>query len=121
LEDEVNLVGDVLDQPVIDRNGHPMGRVDGIVLELRDGLPPHVVSLAIGPRVLGERLHPAIGRWVAAIEDALGLSHGRPVDISASAMRIANSEVRVDVAIGDTSAGIVEQRLRRWILRLPRA
>ena len=117
----MNLVGDVLDQPVIDRNGHPMGRVDGIVLELRDGGPPHILSLAIGPRVLGQRLHPAIGRWVAAIEDGLGLSRGRPVELSASGMKIANNDVRVDVAIGDTSAAIVEQRLRRWIRRLPGA
>jgi hypothetical protein len=115
----VDLVCDVLDQPVIDRNGHPMGRVDGIVLELRDRLPPRVVSLAIGPVALGERLHPILGRLVAAIEQAFGIAQGRPVEIDASDWTIANNGVHVDVAISDTSAAIVEERLRRWVRRLP--
>jgi sporulation protein YlmC with PRC-barrel domain len=58
----MDLVRDLLDQPVVDRNGRPMGRVDGIVLDLRADAPPRVVSIAIGPAVLGERLHRAIGR-----------------------------------------------------------
>jgi hypothetical protein len=117
----VDLVRDVLDQPVIDRNGHPMGRVDGIALELRDGSPPHVVSLVIGPAALGHRLHPAIGRLVTAIEESLGIAQGRPVEVSASNVTVTHNDVRVDVAIGETSAAIVEQRLRRWIGRLPGA
>jgi len=117
----MNLVRDMLDQLVIDRNGHPMGRVDAVVLDVRNGLPPRVLSLAIGPVALGERLHPTIGRWVAAIEAAFGIAAGRPVEISASAAQIADNGVHVDIAIGDTAAAIVEQRIRGWLGRLPGA
>lgn len=117
----MNLVCDMLDQPVIDRNGEPMGRVDGIVLELGAGLPPRVLSIAVGPTVLGERLHPTIGRWVKAIEEGLGISQGRPVEISMREVSLVGNDVRVGVAISDTAALIVEQRLRQWIERLPGA
>jgi hypothetical protein len=115
----MDLVRDLLDQSVVDRNGRPMGRVDGIVLELRDDAPPRVLSIAIGPAVLGERLHPAIGRWVAAIEAGCDVADGRPVEIAMSALRITNDEVHADVAIGETAAGAVEKRVRRWLRRLP--
>jgi hypothetical protein len=117
----VKLVCDVLDQAVFDRDGQPMGRVDGNVLELRDGAPPRVASIVIGPTALGQRLHPLIGRWVAAIEEACGLERERPVEIGASGMRIADDGVRVAAAIGETGAAIVEQRLRAWLRRLPGA
>jgi hypothetical protein len=117
----MNLVCDLLDQPVLDRHRRPMGRVDGIVLEVRPGSPPRVASLLIGPRVLGERLHPVIGWWVTAIEDACGFSRGRPVEISPSQFTIAEGEVHVDLAIGETAAGAVEDGVRRWIGRLPGA
>jgi hypothetical protein len=117
----MDLVRDVLDQPVVDRNGRPMGRVDGIVLDVRADAPPRVVWLAIGPSVLGERLHPAIGRWVAAIEHACGLSRERPVEIAPSDVTIVDGEVRVDLTISETAAAAVEQRVRGWIRRVPGA
>jgi sporulation protein YlmC with PRC-barrel domain len=118
----VDLVRDLLDQPVVDRNGRPMGRVDGLVLDLRDGAPPRVVSVAIGPVVLGRRLHPVVGRWVAAIEQACGVSEGRPVEIAMNDVTLAaHREVRADCAIGDTAAATVEQRVRGWIRRIPGA
>jgi hypothetical protein len=117
----VDLVRDVLDQPVVDRHGRPMGRVDGIVLDLRDGAPPRLTSIAIGPVVLGQRLHPVIGRCVAAIEQACGIGEGRPVEIRMADLTLADGEVRADRAIGDTAAATVEQRVRGWIRRIPGA
>jgi hypothetical protein len=115
----MKLVCDVLDQPVIDRNGHPMGRVDGIVLELRDAAPPRVASIVIGPTALGQRLHPVIGRWVAAIEEACGIERQRPVEISAAGMTVRDYAVTVGAAGGESGATVVEQRLRAWIGRIP--
>lgn len=115
----MDLVRDVLDKQVIDRNGRPMGRVDGIVLELRDGAPPRVDALAIGPAVLGERLHPAIGRWVKAVESVCGVAGGRPLEIAPSEVTLAGDQVRVDRALGDSAAAAVEQGVRKWIRKLP--
>jgi len=117
----VNLVCDLLDTPVVDRNGREMGRVDGIVLEQREGMPPRVAAIEIGPRVLGERLHPAVGRWIAALEQAFGVADGRPVRVALSEVLDIGADVKVDVAIGETAAGAVEQRLRAWIGKLPGA
>jgi len=117
----VKLVCDVLDQPVMDRHGQPMGRVDGIVLELRDGAPPRVASIVIGPTALGQRLHPVIGRWVAAIEEACGIARERPVEIGAREMTVGDNGVRVGAAMSETGAAIVEQRLRAWVRRIPGA
>jgi sporulation protein YlmC with PRC-barrel domain len=117
----MDLVRDLLDQPVVDRNGRAMGRVDGIVLEVGDDAPPRVVSIAVGPSVLGERLHPAIGRWVAAIEMACGVADGRPVEIGVGYVTLVNERVHADLAVGETAALTVEQRIRGWLRRLPGA
>ena len=38
----MDLVCNLLDKRVVDRNGRAMGRVDGIALEQRPGQPPRV-------------------------------------------------------------------------------
>jgi sporulation protein YlmC with PRC-barrel domain len=115
----VDLVRDVLDKLVLDRNGRTLGRVDGIALETHDGRPPTVDAIEIGPSVLGDRLHPTLGRCASALEVALGVAEGRPVRIPFGTVLQVTSVVKVDVAISDTAAGTVENWLRTWIARLP--
>jgi sporulation protein YlmC with PRC-barrel domain len=115
----VDVVRDILDKPVVDRNGREMGRVDGIVLDQRTGEPPRLSAVLIGPSVLGSRLHPTIGRWVAALERGLGVDQGRPVRVDFDDIKAIDGDVTIDLAIGDTTAGIVEQRLRAWLLKIP--
>ncbi len=52
---------EVLDQQVIDRHGELMGKVDGILLELRPGKPPRVAHLVIGGGTAARRVHPPSG------------------------------------------------------------
>jgi len=115
----VDLVRDLLDKAVADRNGREMGRVDGVVLDARPGAPPRLAAIVIGPAVLGHRLHPRIGRVVSAVERRLGWGRGRPVRIAADAFEIAERRVKTRIAIGDTEVDAVEQGLRRWISRIP--
>ena len=117
----MDLIRDVLDKEVKDRNGRLMGRVDGIVLEPREGMPPRVSALEIGPEVLGYRLHPALGRWIAALEQAFGIDEGRPIRIAFGDVIEIGTDVIVDLSIGETAAGQVEKRLRAWIGRIPGA
>ena len=114
----MDLVRDVLDTQLIDRNGRAMGRVDGISLECRAGKPPRVGALLVGPSALGHRLSPRLGRWVEARERALGIDKGRPARISFEQVLDIDQAIKVDLAIGDTSLGVVEQKLRRWIVAL---
>ena len=114
----MDLVRDVLDKRVVDRNGREMGRVDAVLLEFSDGAP-RVTTLLIGPAALGSRLHPALGRLVNALERRLGVDRDRPVMIGVEDVEDIDRRVRLKLSIGQTAAGAIEQLLRRWIVRLP--
>jgi hypothetical protein len=115
---EMDLVRDVLDKAVVDRNGREMGRVDGIVLEAGAGGPPRVAALEIGPSVLAYRLRPVLARWIEAAERAWGVDEGRPVRITTDDILRVELEVTADVAVGQTGAENIELRLRRWVRRI---
>jgi sporulation protein YlmC with PRC-barrel domain len=114
----VQVVRDILDKLVVDRNGREIGRVDGIELELTPGRPPRLGAVLIGPIVLGYRLHPALGRLAAAIERALALGPGRPVRVPFDDVNVG-THVKIGLAAGETAAEAFEQRLRKWVQRIP--
>jgi sporulation protein YlmC with PRC-barrel domain len=60
----MQLGRDVLDQQLIDADGREMGKVDGIVLELRDNQPARVAALVVGGTTLLWRIHGGLARWV---------------------------------------------------------
>jgi sporulation protein YlmC with PRC-barrel domain len=115
----MDLIRDLLDRKVVDRNGREMGRVDSVVLQLKDGAPPRAIGFDIGPAVLAHRVHPMLGRLVAGLEYALGIDAGRPVRIPFERVLDVKDHVRVDVTFGETAASAVEQWLRRWVSRIP--
>jgi sporulation protein YlmC with PRC-barrel domain len=61
---QFDLIRDVLDKQLVDDVKKQMGRVDGIVLELREGEPPRVDHFEVGFAVLAERVLPRAGKWV---------------------------------------------------------
>ncbi len=115
----MDVVRNVLDKSVVDRNGREMGRVDGILLDQKTGQPPRLAAVLIGPSVLGERLHPRLGRLVNALEKRLGLDRDRPTRIDFGDVEDVDRRVRLRLTIGDTAAAAVEQRLRAWWVKLP--
>jgi|SRR5919112_3946728 sporulation protein YlmC with PRC-barrel domain len=116
----MDLVRDVLDKRVVDRNGRDMGRVDSIVVDGGDGnTPPRLAAIEIGPAVLAYRVQPLFGRWVAALEHAFGVDEGRPLRIPFRDVLDVADHVKVDRAFGETPAATIEQRLRRWIGAIP--
>src|SRR5581483_5816746 len=115
----MDIAGEVLDKAVTDRNGHPLGRVDGISLELREGAPPRLQGLIVGPSILGSRLSPLLGRWVAVREYALGVSTGRPVCIPFDEFTMSRNQLKAELLGGESPAASVERLAREWIGRLP--
>ncbi len=115
----MDVVRDVLDKPVFDRDGRPMGRVDGLTITIDDDEPPQLTSVLVGPVALADRLAPAIGRWMVALERALGLPKDRPVSLPFGRVAADDLRLSADVAGSDTSALVVEQRLQRWLARIP--
>ena len=117
----MDLVRDFLDKKVVDRNGREMGRVDAVVLDIPDDAPPRVVAFEIGPEVLAHRLHPALGRWVAALQHGFGVIKEGPLRIAVGQVLDRHDHIKVDLAVGSTVAGLIEHRLRRWVGSIPRS
>jgi len=114
----MDIVRDVLDKSIVDRNGREMGRVDAIVLDVGDG-QPRITALLVGPSALGSRLHPAVGRLMHTLERHLGVARGRPARIAVEDVEEVDRRVRLRLSIGETDVGAIEQWVRRWIVRLP--
>jgi len=115
----MDVVHDVLDKSVVDRNGREMGRVDGILLQQAAGQPAHLTAILIGPSVLADRLHPGLGRIVRALERRFDVDRDRPTRIDVADIDEVDRKVRVRLTISDTAAAVIEQRLRSWLLWLP--
>ena len=108
----MQLVRDLLDKAVADRNGREMGRVDRIIIERSAGSPPRVVGVEVGASALAERLSVALGRWTTALLHGLAVDEGQPLRIDVSQILGVTENVKVDLAVGETSAANVERKLQ---------
>jgi hypothetical protein len=71
----------VLDQQLVDRNDVNMGKVDGLVLELREGGPPRVAAILTGGHLLARRLHPRLETWAKRLMQSWGPDQVEPLRI----------------------------------------
>lgn len=108
----MDLIRDVLDNQIIDRHQRKMGKVDGIIAELRDGQPPRLIYLETGATTLARRLHPRLARWVAGVQSKWGAKRSEPFRIPWSKVRDIGIEVEVDVDAEQTPALAYEIWLR---------
>ena len=115
----MDVVADILDREVMDRNGREMGRVDGILLDSTPGEPPRLAAILIGPSVLGDRVHPRLGGLVRVIERFFNLNRNRPARIDFADISEIGRKVRLRLTVGDTEVDAVERRLRHWVRRVP--
>ena len=98
----MNIGREILDQQLVDRTGHNMGKVDGLVLELRDHAPPRVLAILSGGHVLARRIHPRLESWIVRITRRWGPKNDAPIRIPWSQVRKIGVDVRVDVEAGTT-------------------
>jgi sporulation protein YlmC with PRC-barrel domain len=118
----MDLVRDLLDKQVLDREGRKMGKVDGIVLELRKDMPPRVAFVEIGPVTLARRFGPALGRLMKAMDAGLGVGDGSSLRIPLSKVGEVGIDVRVDLEADKTRVWAWEEWLRRHVVgRIPGA
>jgi hypothetical protein len=105
------LVHDVLDSQLVDRKEEKIGRVDGILLELRDGQPPRVTTILIGGAIRAQR----IGMWMTwlrrALRTVMRRGDERVSSISFAAVRRVADTVQLDVD-GET---LESGHLERWL------
>lgn len=115
----MDIIRDVLDNQLVDCNNCKMGRVDGIVMELRDNKPPRLAYIEVGVPTLARRLHPRLQRWVAALTNKWG-AHNQSFRIPFSKVRDVGIDVNIDLDAEATPVLANEKWLREhFIERIP--
>jgi hypothetical protein len=105
------LVHDVLDAQLLDKRQVKIGRVDELLLELREGEPPRVATILVGGPVRAER----VGRWMTWLRRTLHAAFGRRDDciscIPFDAVRCIADTIDVDID-GHT---LPSEHTERWL------
>ena len=118
----MKLIRDCLDKQLVDRHGHKMGRVDGIVLEFAADTQPRIAAVEVGAVTQYRRIHQRLARFVAACARRWGREHPDPYRIPWAQVVPTGNDVTVDVEAEETPALAWERWLRaRVIARIPGA
>ena len=115
---EIDLLREVLEMQLVDRNGTYMGRVDGIVLRFEEGEQPQVDHLELGFVVLARRVHPRLEKLVEALRRRFPVRKTAIQIVPWSLVgEIDRHHVKVDMDAYDTPAFAWERWLRDRIVR----
>jgi hypothetical protein len=117
----VHLTHDLLDTLVRDKHRTPIGRADGVRIELRDGAPPKVSAVVLSGTVLvarlGRRLGPRLARLAAAVHRRVRGVGPTPTRIPVSLLSRDGESWKVDEVDGrDTPALAWELWLRAHVV-----
>jgi sporulation protein YlmC with PRC-barrel domain len=116
----MNLVRDVLDKKLVDREDCDMGRVGGLVMHVSDTTQPKVTHILIGGPALWMRIHPFLGRVSIAFARLWGPGQKGPVRIPWSRVETVGRDIKLDVEAKDTGALAWEIWLARHVIeRIP--
>lgn len=108
----MNLIRDVLDNQLVDRHQRRLGKVDGIVAEFRPGQPPRLKWIETGWVARARRIHPRLAAWVGGWASP-------PYRIPWTSIRDVGVDVEVALEARETPLLRTENRLRRWLMRIP--
>ncbi len=114
---ELDLARDVLDKQVVDEEETQMGRVDGLVLELRDSGPPRVEAIELGFVVLARRVHPWVERWAERLHRRLGVRKSARQRVPwAKVEDVTPHHIQLAVKLKETPAFDWERWLRNHVV-----
>jgi len=100
----VKIVHDVLDKELLDSEDEPIGRVDGLVMEVNEGTQPRITHIAVGGTALWGRLHPALARLSQRLSRTWGPKRDKQVRIPWSRVKTAGRDIKLDVKGKGTGA-----------------
>jgi len=116
----LRLVAEVLDAQLRDSKNRRSGRVDGIVLELRDGKPPRLAYIEVSPITLLSRFSRRLARWYARYDRKLGEGRGVATRIPWTRITRNGETLTMDIDAESTPINALEDWLRRVIVeRIP--
>lgn len=120
MDDHLPLVRDVLDKQVLDPDTCKIGKVDGILLQLRANRPPRVTAMEISQSAAWRRLHPRLGDLADWLRAKFEPGQDRPPRISFDHFVRGGVDVHVDIAWKRTKALAWEDWLEeRVIAKIP--
>jgi hypothetical protein len=112
------LMRDVLDKQLLDRDGKPVGRVDGIILVLGSSTtPPRVTQIEAGITTLAKRVQPRLADWCRSIARKWGLRRGRSVRIAWAKIELIEKELKLDLTAERSELLVWERWLRDHVIR----
>jgi sporulation protein YlmC with PRC-barrel domain len=119
----MQLVRDILDKQVVDRHQMKMGKVDGIIAELRKDKPPRIAFVEVGSVALARRLGPRLGRLVSRLAVRLGGRQRRKAyRIAWSKVRDIGVDIQFDIDVRETPIFDWQNWLRDHVIgRIPGA
>lgn len=111
----MKLINDVLDRQLIDREGRKCGRVDGIVIELREDEPPRIVAIESGFAVCARRVSERWERCSIAMGKRLGVRKTPRYRIAWEKVLDVGLDIDVDIDSKDAPPLAWEKWIRRHI------
>jgi hypothetical protein len=108
---ELEVVRDLADLMMLDRDKRPVGRVDDV--EFDDGTPPAIAAILVGTPALAGRFSSRLNGWMRSAYRRLdSRRRADPVRIGIEHVETINSRVDLDVAREELGIG----ELDRWII-----
>jgi sporulation protein YlmC with PRC-barrel domain len=100
----MDLVRDVLDKKLIDREECEMGRVSGLLMHVSENAQPRITHILVGGPTLWMRVSPFFGRISKRLARTWGPKRNEPVKIPWSRVETVGREVKLDVEGKETGA-----------------
>ena len=119
--DRLRLARDCLDNRLLGRGGVPIGRVDGVVLDLQPGSAPRVVAIEVGAVVQARRFGRRTERWVTWLVRRFGRMQPAVLRIPWDACAFDCSDCHVDIDAWGAPSRAWERWAARLVARLPGA
>jgi sporulation protein YlmC with PRC-barrel domain len=118
----MELIRDCLDKQLIDRNGRKMGKVDGLVMEIKKGERPRIAYIEVGAVAQTRRLHPRLAKLIAHFSKKFGVERSDPFRIPWSKVVVSGIDVTINMDAEETPALAWEKWLRKNVIgRIPGA
>ena len=113
----LDLARDVQDRQLVDEEEKELGRVDGVVIDIRDGEAPRVDHLELGFVVLASRLHPTLEQFVMSMHRRWSVRRSARFGIPWSEVaEVTTHHIKVKLKAEHTPAFDWEKWLRRKVV-----
>jgi sporulation protein YlmC with PRC-barrel domain len=117
---DIAIVRDLLDKQLVDRDGEPLGRVDGIVMAYTADGPPRITHLELGAQTLAQRLPQPFRGALGWLARRLTPRGDTPYRIEASRIMQLGRKIKIDIDGTRSGARDTERWIRDHIItRIP--